>query len=250
MNSMAKHAIVPIGTQQLEIDIYSNKSSLILFWLLAHHHQSQKEGFSINELARVSDVSIGQVHKVIKQLEFEGLVKAKGLRTNKIFYLQEPGGILLKWIPHYHVMRKVRSKGFAPTSEIEKALVHYQKSDLLPALHSSCRLLFGIKITNVKGSEFYLKDWATLSKIVAELGLQELDRGYEILFMNPYYSALVLKMMDLKERSQWVSSYEILTLLDLCNYPLRGLEQAETLFRKSAILKSICSWKEVESASR
>lgn len=80
MNSMAKTAILPLKDVDIEIDIYSNKSSLLLFWLLAQHAQMKKEGFSINEAAREAGLSVGLAHKVIRQFEFNGfLLLRRGL---------------------------------------------------------------------------------------------------------------------------------------------------------------------------
>jgi DNA-binding Lrp family transcriptional regulator len=246
MNSMRNALVLPNRSQPLEIDIYSNKSALVLFWLLAHRRQSQKEGLSINELARSSQVSVGQVHKVIKHLEYEGIIKAKGLRTNKKFLLDSPKAIFQGWLSHYQILKKARSRGFARSSPITAL----QKQKLFPALHTSCKTVFGIKSTNIRGEEFYLAEWNTLPKLIDNLGLQELERGYEILLIDPYYSALVSNIMDKKQRKTWLDSYQILTFLDLFHYPLRGIEEAEVLFRKSSILNKICPWKEIESASR
>ena len=91
---MAKTAILPLKEVNIEIDIYSNKSSLLLFWLLAQHEHMKKEGFSVNEAAREAGISVGLAHKVIRQLEYNGLVVAKGLRTSKKFFLKAPDKIL------------------------------------------------------------------------------------------------------------------------------------------------------------
>jgi hypothetical protein len=247
---MAKSSVIPVRIQLQDVGIYGNKSALVLFWLLTHL-QNQRQGFSINETARNAEVSIGQVYKVIKQLELDGIVKAKGFRTNKRFYFELPGKLLVDWLQRYHLLKKVKSRGFAATSQInETTLLELRRHKIVPALHASCKELFGIKSTNIKGSEFYVKNWDDLQKISTSLGLVEMERGYEILFLSPYYSTLVKKILDQNQRKIWMGSYEILTFLDLCHYPLRGLEQAEALYRKSVLLTSICRWKEIENACR
>lgn len=83
---MAKSAIIQTKPLNIEVDIFSNKSALILFWLLIHHQEAKERGFAVNELSRQIELSVGLVHRVIKQLEFHGLIVAKGLRTGKIFF--------------------------------------------------------------------------------------------------------------------------------------------------------------------
>jgi len=116
-------------------------------------------------------------------------------------------------------------------------------------LHSASSEIFHIKSTNLRLKEYYLPDWDLLPKIVSQLELQELDRGYELLLIKPYYSALIEKIKNDVHSSVWKKAYALLTVLDLCHFPIRGLEQAETLFRKTE-LKNICSWSEIERAIR
>lgn len=243
---MARSALLPARAIDTEIDIYSNKSSLFLFWLLAQHYQMEREGFSVNEAARETGISVGLVHKVVKQLEFNGVITVKGLRTGKKFHLKNPDKILLGWIQEYNLIRKTKTKGYA--SPIGPDL-NFEKYGLVPALHTASSKLFLLKSTNLRLSEYYVPDWDLLQKIVSKLGLQELDRGYELLLIKPYYSALLAKFESDKESKIWKKAYALLTVLDLCHFPIRGIEQAQTLFRKLE-LKNICSWSEIERAIR
>lgn len=240
---MARSAILPLKATEPEIDIYSNKSSLILFWLLTNIEHLKNEGFSLNELSRLTGTSAGLVHKIIKQLEYEGIVIAKGLRTSKKFFLKSPDKILLSWISEYNLTRKTKTKGYA-TFDVTSAK---NKLSLLPALHTASIEFFHLKTTNLKTKEYYLLNWKNLPKLTEQLGLSELDRGYEILLVKPYYSSLIEQVYKDSEK-KWIQAYEVLTVLDLLHFPLRGIEQAETLFRKSEVLKNICSWGAVENA--
>ena len=243
---MARTAILPSRGMSTEIDIYSNKSSLILFWLLANHDQIQKDGFSVNELGRLTGTSIGLVHKVIKQLEYIGVITSKGLRTNKKFYLKSPDKLLIDWVKAYNLTKKTKTKGFA----FFDAKLNAGKLDLVPALHTASAEFFKLKTTNLRLQEFYLLNWSKLPKISDQLNLTELDRGYEVLLIKPYYSALIERVSDEVKKENWIKPYALLTVLDLLHFPVRGIEQAETLFRKTDYLKSICSWNEIENAIR
>ena len=116
---------------------------------------------------------------------------------------------------------------------------------MFPALHTASSEIFHSKSTNLNRQEFYLLDWRQLPKIISQLGLQELDRGYEVLLIKPYYSSLLQKINDEPDNKIWKNAYAILTVLDLCHFPVRGIEQAETLFRKVE-LKNLCPWSEIE----
>lgn len=187
VNIMAKTAILPAKEVNIEIDIYSNKSSLLLFWLLAQHEQMKKEGFSINESAREAGISVGLAYKVIRQLEYHGLVVTKGLRTSKKFFLNAPDKILKSWAQEYSLIRKTQTKGFAKHQGLASEI---KKIGLIPALHLASSDMFHIKSTNLKSKEYYLPDWGQLPNVIAHLQLEELDRGYELLLIKPYYSAL------------------------------------------------------------
>ena len=87
-------------------------------------------------------------------------------------------------------------------------------------------------------------------KISDQLNLVELDRGYDVLLIKPYYSTLIERVYDKAQKEIWMKPYALLTVLDLIHFPVRGVEQAETLFKKTDYIKSICSWKEIENAIR
>lgn len=242
---MAKPAILPIRNADIEIDVFSNKSSLVLFWLMTHSSSFQNEGFSINELSRDIEISVGQVHKVIKQLEYIGVIDSKGLRTNKKFYFKKPSQLLVSWIKEYNLVRKTKTKGFSGMNTRMDFYNH--KLDLIPALHTAASKVFNLRVTNLRQNEFYLLNWEKIPRLIHELDLVELDRGYEILIIKPYYSALLEKFNADRSSEIWRQAFELLTILDLIHFPIRGIEQAEVLFRNS-MFKSICSWKEIENA--
>ncbi len=169
---MARTAILPIWATDIEIDIYSNKSSLILFWLLVNHEKVQKVGFAVNELARLTGTSAGLAHKVIKHLEYIGIITSKGLRTNKKFYLKLPGQLLVSWVKEYNLIKKTKTKGFAAFDTNDSKL------KLIPALHTASAEFFKSKTTNLRLQEFYFLNWDKLSKTIDQLKLQELDHVF------------------------------------------------------------------------
>lgn len=243
---MAKSAVLPNNPIGAEVDVFSNKSSIILFWLLVNHKHLKEDGFSINELSRVTGLSIGLVHKVVRQLEYNGIIVVKGLRTNKKFYLKAADKILIEWVKNYNLIKKTKTKGYS-FSSLNNKEINLKKLGLFPALHTAASDLFKIKSTNMRSKEYYLLDWDNLNRVESDLHLEELDRGYDFLLVKPYYSELLKKMTDIGFENYWLNAYSILTVLDLCHFPLRGVEQAEVMFRKNEILKSICPWSSLEN---
>jgi len=49
VNSVARSAILPLRALDTEINIFSNKSSLIFFWLLVHQDQAKKDALPMSE---------------------------------------------------------------------------------------------------------------------------------------------------------------------------------------------------------
>lgn len=244
---MAKMSVLPKKPIGTEVDVFSNKSSIILFWLLVHHKGAKDHGFSINELSRVTGLSVGLVHKVVLQLEYNGIVIAKGLRTNKKFFLKAADKILIDWVKNYNLIKRTKVKGYS-VAQLNYKVLDLDKLGLVPALHTSAFELFKSKLTNLILKEYYLIDWGHLNRVERELKLEELERGYELLLIKPYYSELLNKLNHRGSNNDWLQAYSILTVLDLFHFPLRGVEQAEVMFRKNDILKSICPWSSLENA--
>ncbi|MBX2989426.1 MAG: hypothetical protein KF802_16175 [Bdellovibrionaceae bacterium] len=241
---MAKSAILSPKASEIEIDVFSNKSALVLFWLIACHEELKTKGFSINEMARQTDLSVGLVHKVVHQLEDQGVVLSQGLRTRKTFHLKAAEKLLQAWVARYSLLKKTKTMGLSLTSS---QTPEWKKIGLWPALHTAASELFQLKTTNLRTMEYYLPNWNKLEKVVDTLKARELDRGYELLLIKPYYSAL-LNRVSQSDSGPWLKAYYLLTILDLCHFPLRGIEQAESLYRKADFLKTICPWNSLESS--
>jgi len=225
-----------------EGNIYADKSSLILEWLLLTG--IEREQFSIREVARSRNVSIGLVQKVFKTLVMNGCIQAKGLRTAKKFIVKKPEILLEGWLDHYNIVKKCKIRtyqtGFQGKDQILHALKNSNLHDKVAlALHSSAEAL-GVKNTNLQTLELYLLDPDVRSDIEKILELEPQERGYEVLLITPYYKSM-LNLQKEKDLSKdlLLSSPPLLTFLDLYHFPLRGREQAEFMAERMAILKRI-----------
>ena len=76
----------------------------------------------------------------------------------------------------------------------------------------------------------YAKDQEVFDRIVQKLKLREAEVGANVIFLLPYYKHSVFYGKQ-SIRNLWVVS-DLQLYLDLHNYPIRGLEQAEHLYEK------------------
>lgn len=217
-----------------EPNIYSNTSSLILNWLLLKGIEKQQ--FSIREVAKDLNVSVGLVQRVFKTLVFKGYLKTVGLRTAKKFTLKKPQLLLKSWLEKYSIVAKCKMwtyrSGLQNREKVLKALHSFQDQVAL-ALHSAAEA-YQCKNTNLQTLELYILNPNIRLQLEKKLLLEPQERGYEILLVEPYYKKM-LEQSDQKIRK----APPLLTFLDLYHFPLRGREQAEFMAERIPLIKRI-----------
>lgn len=222
-----------------EGNIYADKSSLVLHWLLLEG--LSKEHFSLREVVKETGVSLGLVQRVFNILLLKGFLQAKGVRTAKKFSFNKPQELLESWLEHYSIIKKCKIRtyrsAFSGKSDWFKALTKSGlDQDVVLALHSAAESL-GLKNTNLEGLELYMLDPSIRPKLETALQLEPQERGYEVLLIEPYYKMLI--------KQNKTSGKEIdvcpllLTFLDLYHFPLRGQEQAEFIAQRVPEIKRI-----------
>jgi Transcriptional regulator, AbiEi antitoxin, Type IV TA system len=232
-----------IGSNEkpVEGNIYSDKSSLILDWLLLEGFKN--EDLSLRNVTKETGVSIGLVQRVFEVLVLKGILQTEGVRTAKKFFLKNPKFLLERWLEQYSIIKKCKMRtyhsGFQDKAELLEAL---RKSNLSKkvalALHSAAED-HGCKNTNLTTLELYLLDPTVRPQLEKKLLLEPQEKGYEVLLIEPYYKSL-LRAAHNSSKDICVSS-SILTFLDLYHFPLRGQEQAEFMARRLPELKRIHS---------
>ena len=230
---MKKHFLIAESkSRPREINTFSNKSAMVLTSLF---QVEIGRFFGVREIKRMSGVSLGLTQKVITYLEFKGAIEATGQRTKKAYRLFRPEQVLIDWINFYRILDRCKLHNYKcfsySQSEIMQTLIEVGGSRL--ALHSACRS-HGRDLTNLKQLEVYLDDFRFLKKLEAKLNLEKVERGYDILFIEPYYK----NWSSTGKSNFWhpdsckmdvLTTPKLLTILDLFHYPLRGREQAERL---------------------
>lgn len=220
-----------------EGNIYADRSALILDWLL--REGVKKQGFSLREVAKEIQVSVGLVQRVFSILVLKGLLQTEGIRTAKKFFFKKPKLLLESWLENYSILKKCKMStyrsGIHGKEELLEAL---RKSKLAHkvalALHSAAEV-YKCKNTNLNIVELYLLDEDIKAEIESVLLLEPQEKGYEILLIEPYYKSLINRSFgkDIKV------SPALLTFLDLYHFPLRGQEQAEFMAERIPELKKI-----------
>jgi len=76
----------------------------------------------------------------------------------------------------------------------------------------------------------YVQNQQVADYFIKHLKLKSVDQGENVIFLFPYYKHSVFYDKQ-KLKGLWVVS-DIQLYLDLYNYPVRGLEQAEHLYEK------------------
>jgi len=233
----------------VEPNIYADKSALVLEWLLVVG--TQREQFSIREVARNRGVSVGLVQKIFEILVLNGCIQVTGLRTSKKFIVKNPKILLKGWLDHYSIIKKCKMRTYRTGFQGKEQLIHALENSSLRekvvlALHSAAHAL-GFKNTNLQTLELYLLDPDIRSDLEEILQLEPQERGYEVLLIDPYYKSMLnfqIREQNARQRKKkntskdlLIHSPPLLTFLDLYHFPLRGREQAEFMAERMSTLK-------------
>lgn len=231
--------LISSNEEPAEGNIYADKSSLVLDWLL--REGLVKDSFSLREVANDAGVSLGLVQRVFNILVLKALLQVEGVRTAKKFSFNKPKELLESWLEHYSIVKKCKSRTYASALSGKFEWLNALKKsgfdqNVVLALHSAAEAQ-GYKNTNLEGLELYLLDPSMRAKLESVLQLEPQERGYEVLLIEPYYKMLL--QQNRKSRKEIHVSSILLTFLDLYHFPLRGQEQAEFIAQRAPEVKCL-----------
>lgn len=231
--------LVSSNEDPAEGNVYADKSSLVLDWLL--REGLSKESFSLREVAKEAKVSLGLVQRVFNILVSKGLLRVEGVRTAKRFSFNKPKELLESWLEHYSIVKKCKTRTYRSAlsgkTEWFKALKKSGLgSDVILALHSAAEE-HGYKNNNLEGLELYILDPSIRAKLENALQLEPQERGYEVLLIEPYYKMLLKQ--NKRDGKEIGICPLLLAFLDLYHFPLRGQEQAEFIAQRSPEINRI-----------
>lgn len=231
--------LISSNDKPMEGNIYSDKSAVVLDWLLREGIKSRE--LSVRNVSKEAGVSLGSVQRVFGTLVLKGILQAEGIRTAKKFFLKDPKRLLKSWLEHYSIVKKCKMRtyrsGFQDKAELLEVIKKSSLSNKVAlALHSAAEAR-GYKNTNLNTLELYMLDPLVRPQLEKKLLLEPQERGYEVLLIEPYYKSLLKNTCD--SNLDINVSPSILTFLDLYHFPLRGQEQAEFMAERLPELKRI-----------
>lgn len=231
--------LVGSNEKPVEGNIYSDKSAVVLDWLLREAINGQE--LSIRNVSKEGGISLGSAQRVFETLVLKGILQAEGIRTAKKFFLKDPKRLLEGWLEHYSIVKKCKMRtyrsGFQDKAELLEAIKKFNLSNkVVLALHSAVEA-HGCKNTNLNTLELYMLDLLIRPQLEKKLLLEPQERGYEVLLIEPYYKSLLKNTFP--SNLDINVSPSILTFLDLYHFPLRGQEQAEFMAERLPELKRI-----------
>ena len=198
-----------IGSNEkpVEGNIYSDKSAVVLDWLLREGIKSRE--LSVRNVSKEAGVSLGLVQRVFGTLVLKGILQIEGIRTAKKFFLKDPKRLLESWLEHYSIVKKCKMRtyrsGFQDKAELLEALKKSNLSNKVAlALHSAAEA-HGYKNTNLNTLELYMLDPLVRPQLEKKLLLEPQERGYEVLLIEPYYKSLLKNTSDSRSRYQCLS---------------------------------------------
>ena len=230
--------LIPTATGTPEANVYADKASVVLEWLL--RRGVDRKTFGVREAMRATGISIGLVQRVFAYLVKQGVLHTQGVRTAKRFFLAHPQRLLEEWSAHYSIVKKCRMWTYRTSLHTREALLEilkqpkWRKTTTL-ALHSAAAA-DGFIYSNLPTLELYLTDPDTRPLLEEALHLEPQERGYEVLLLEPYYKRLLHQSHLVNELR---SPPLLLTYLDLYHFPLRGREGAEFISQRADLFKRI-----------
>jgi hypothetical protein len=205
---------------------FSDKASLILRAALS----DPQKVWGIRELAQSIGLDPGFVSRMAQELERRNYVS----RIDSKLKLREPKSLLEDWVREYGYRRNQEVRYFClakgPEEIIEKAAAARIPDDVPYALglHAGANLIDPYSV--YKEVHIYAENKEVIDWFMEKMKLREAEEGANLIFLLPHYKHSVFYGKQ-RIRSLWVVS-DLQLYLDLHNYPIRGLEQAEHLYEK------------------
>jgi hypothetical protein len=205
---------------------FSDKASLILRAAFS----DIKKVWGVRELAQSIGLDPGFVSRMAQELEQRNYVS----RIDSKLRLREPKSLLEDWVWEYDYKKNREIRYFCLAKGPEE-IVNKMSAARIPdeiryafGLHAGANLVASYAVYNEV--HIYIQDRDSINWFVERLKLREAKEGANFIFLLPYYKHSVFYAKQ-RIRDLWVVS-DLQLYLDLHNYPIRGLEQAEHLYEK------------------
>lgn len=210
---------------------FSDKASLILRLLLPHKNRL----WGIRELASDIDLDPGFVSRMARELEKRNYAT----RVNSKIRIRNAKSILDDWVREYNYKKNKEIRFFCLAKRPEEIIAKLSEAEIPPGIPYALSLQAGSNLISpyaiFDSVHIYVQNQQAINYFKKQLELEGARQGENVVLMLPYYKHSVFYGRQ-KAKELWVVS-DIQLYLDLHNYPIRGLEQAEHLYEKR--LKSV-----------
>jgi hypothetical protein len=205
---------------------FSDKASLILRLLLPHKNRL----WGIREIASYLELDPGFVSRMARELENRNYAS----RVNSKIRIRNAKSILEDWVREYNHKKNRESRFFCLAKRPEEIIAKLSGAKIPADLPYALSLQAGSSLISpyavFDSVHIYIQNQQAINYFKEQLELEEARQGENVVLMHPYYRHSVFYGRQ-KAKNLWVVS-DIQLYLDLYNYPIRGLEQAEHLFEK------------------
>ena len=205
---------------------FSDKASLIIRAAFSNIERV----WGVRELAKSIGVDPGFVSRMVNELEKRNYVS----RIDSKMKLRDPNIVLEDWVREYNYRSNQDFRYFCLARDPEQIidrLVAAQIPDKISyalTLQAGANLVAPYAVYNEV--HIYLQNKDSIKWFVDNLKLKDSEKGANFIFLLPYYKNSVFYGMQRIKNLRVVSDLQL--YLDLYNYPVRGLEQAEHLYEK------------------
>jgi hypothetical protein len=205
---------------------FSDKASLILRKLISETDKI----WGIRELAGAIDLDPGFVSRMVKELDKRNYV----VRVNSKIRVRNAKAILDDWVHEYNYKKNRAITSFSLAGNAWEIIEDLSKLKIPDNVNYALSLHAGASLISryavFESVHIYVQNQQVADYFIKQLKLKLVDQGENVIFLFPYYknSAFYDKQ---KFKGLWLAS-DIQLYLDLYNYPIRGLEQAEHLYEK------------------
>ncbi len=208
--------------ERKQVNLFSTKSAWVIRSLLA----APEKGWTMQELAEASEVSLAQAFKVTDSLEVEGFL-SKGRGNIRLI---DASGLLDAWASAYRYGSNVFVGFYSPYKD---------RSDLFDGLRKSAAPCYALTMGSgaslvapaVRSTDAYMYT-DDLDKLKGILGLVPVEFGGNVYVSVPKDTS-VLRGTRTIDGLRVVSDLQL--YLDLFKYPQRGREQADEV--RSQVLR-------------
>lgn len=212
----------PFKEKRIVRSIFTPKASRVLRVILSN----PKKTWQLQELAKESEVSLGQVYKVKERL----LDLEYADKVNKNIVLKRPDVLLSKWPENYSFRKNKLSDYFVfgEPKDIEQKVAEYcKKNNITYALTLFSGAGLVAPYARYTRAFIYIKE--RIQEIVDSLQLKPVDSGPNVTILQPFDEGVFYGLQEING-IQVVCNVQL--YLDLVSYKGRGEEAAKFLLEE------------------